>query len=377
MDEYRLDAVAVLTPDPFFFFSNYPLDVAPFERPVMLVLPREGEPFAFVNELSTNGLRFAQERDALWVDDLTVWSEHPRVRNRTWLRPQWADMVANGLRRHGLARARIGVDAVPRVLAQVQHLLPDLTLVPVEEALRELRWVKTGEELALVRQACGLTDWAQERYRENVRPGRFVQEMDLFTASQVAEEACRRFPGENVEIRVWSLRGPDAAAAHGTGAKTGIRVEDGDGIVNIVLVGLNGMNVENERTWFCGQPNDQQIAAFEAARRANEAAVSQLVAGNPVCSVDEAAFEVFLEAGFAEHVQHRTGHGMGTVGHEFPDDMAFNRRPLRAGEVYSAEPGIYIWGLGGFRHDDTVIVGETEPEVVTRTPRDLASQIIR
>jgi Xaa-Pro aminopeptidase len=56
--------------------------------------------------------------------------------------------------------------------------------------------------------------------------------------------------------------------------------------------------------------------------------------------------------------------------------MAFNQRPLVAGEVYSAEPGIYLYGVGGFRHDDTVIVGEREPEVVTHTPKDLNSQTI-
>ena len=60
------------------------------------------------------------------------------------------------------------------------------------------------------------------------------------------------------------------------------------------------------------------------------------------------------------------------LGHEFPEDMAFNDRPLEPGEVYSAEPGIYIYGLGGFRVDDTVVVGEV-PEVLTKAPKDLAS----
>ena len=135
--------------------------------------------------------------------------------------------------------------------------------------------------------------------------------------------------------------------------------------------------MENERTWFCGQPNDRQIDAFETARQAEEAAISQFVAGNRVCDVDAAALKVIEAAGYGQCVRHRTGHGIGVAGHEFPDDMAFNPRALLAAEVYSAEPGIYIYGLGGFRHDDIVIVGETEPEVVTHTPRDLESQIVK
>jgi Xaa-Pro aminopeptidase len=50
--------------------------------------------------------------------------------------------------------------------------------------------------------------------------------------------------------------------------------------------------------------------------------------------------------------------------------MAFNERPLRAGEVYTIEPGIYLWGVGGFRIDDTVVVADP-PELLTSTPRGL------
>jgi Xaa-Pro aminopeptidase len=55
--------------------------------------------------------------------------------------------------------------------------------------------------------------------------------------------------------------------------------------------------------------------------------------------------------------------------------MPFNQRPLMANEVYSAEPGIYIYGLGGFRHDDTVVVGK-KTDVLTKAPKDLKSQTI-
>lgn len=55
--------------------------------------------------------------------------------------------------------------------------------------------------------------------------------------------------------------------------------------------------------------------------------------------------------------------------------MAFNTRALMSGEVYSAEPGIFQWGLGGFRIDDTVVIGDT-PDILTRAPRDISSQTI-
>jgi Xaa-Pro aminopeptidase/Xaa-Pro dipeptidase len=101
-----------------------------------------------------------------------------------------------------------------------------------------------------------------------------------------------------------------------------------------------------------------------------------MVAGEPLCEVDAAAQAVIEQAGLGRYIIHRTGHGIGIAGHEEPADMAFNPRPLLAGEVLSSEPGIYIYGLGGFRHDDTVIVGLNGPEVVTTTTLALEEMVL-
>lgn len=108
---------------------------------------------------------------------------------------------------------------------------------------------------------------------------------------------------------------------------------------------------------------------------ATEAACEAAVVGHPVAAMDAAARAVFERAGVLDLVIHRSGHGMGIACHEYPHDTGFNSRALREREVYSAEPGIYEWGLGGFRHDDTVVVGKV-PEVLTRAPKDLGSQTI-
>jgi Xaa-Pro aminopeptidase len=222
-----------------------------------------------------------------------------------------------------------------------------------------------------------LTDWGQDRYMEVVRPGMLVAELDLEVARRVAVEGAARFPDDRLEVRVYSLAGPASAAPHGTGADAGMRVEKGDGIVNIIIVRLNGLLVENERTLFVGPPRtDLQRRAYEAATAANLAAIEQFVEGTPVAEVDAAAQRMIEQHGFGDHIMHRTGHGMGIAGHEFPEDMAFNYRPLQEHEVYSCEPGIYIYGVGGFRQDDTVVVGKTRPEVLTARSKRLEDQTV-
>ncbi|KAF1044489.1 M24 family metallopeptidase [Xylophilus sp.] len=369
--EQGLDALALLGEDFIEFYSNFHVDVRAWERPIIAVLPASGAPFAVFNELSTTHLQIARERASLWIEDVELYAEHPRIDGRLPLLPQWAEYVADRLRRAGLARARIGVDVAGGWVAKLGALLPEARFVPVTRELRALRWVKTSEELDILRRAASLADWIQERYRERLRPGVLTQVLDFELAAEGAAEAARRFPGEDLGLFTWTLSGARSASPHGDGASLGAKINPGDTIINIVIPRLNGLVVENERTWFAGQPSAEQARFFEVARAANGAAVAAAVVGRPVSGIDAAAQRVIEAAGLGAYVHHRTGHGIGLAGHEFPDDMAFNHRPLLAGEVYSAEPGLYAYGLGGFRIDDTVVVGE-QPEVLTQTPRTLA-----
>jgi Xaa-Pro aminopeptidase len=372
MDREGLDALAFTTADFVQFATNFNLDVQTWERPVLSVVPRHGDPFCLFNELSTHHVRMASERDQLWVEEVRFYDEHASRSNANRLVTQWPQIAGELLRDKGLGAARIAVDAVSGPLGRVPEVLPEITIEARTAELRALRLVKHAEELELMRQAAALSDWAQELYMDGIRPGRLVQELDAAMHAKIFEEAANRFPGEHLEVRGYTLTGPASASPHGNGALTGLRIEEGHGLVNIVIPRLNGLVIENERTFFCGTPSDAQAEAYAAALAANEAAIAAARTGNPVKAIEDAARGEIETAGYGAHIRHRTGHGMGLIGHEYPEDMAFNERPLLAGEVYSAEPGIYVYGLGGFRIDDTVVVGET-PEVLTKAPKDLAS----
>ncbi|MGO1121009.1 M24 family metallopeptidase [Rhodovibrionaceae bacterium A322] len=370
-----LDGLLVSNGDFFQFITNFHLDVQTWERPVMLVLTKEGELFALMNELSTHHLKMAGERGVLWLDDVTLYDEHRGGLNSERLLPDWTRIAADLLTARGLANATLGTDGSGGPIARLPQELPGLTLRPIVSELRKLRRVKHPEELTLMRQAADLSDWAQERYRENIRPGRIVQELDAAMTALMFEEAAHRFPDEYLEIRVYSLTGPTSASPHGNGAPTGIRVAEGDGLVNIIIPRLNGLVIENERTYFAGQPSDKQIHLYETALDANKAAIDEMVTGRPVSGIEDAARGRIVQAGYGDNIRHRTGHGIGYLGHEWPADMPFNDRPLEANEVYSAEPGIYVYGIGGFRIDDTVVIGD-QPEVLTKAPKDLDSIIL-
>jgi Xaa-Pro aminopeptidase len=374
LGERDLQALVVTTPDNFYMVSGFHLDVAPWERPVAAVIPRTGEPFLVMNELSTNHLKMAEERGSLYITERAIYVEHPRARSRTYDRNQWAELLALKLRERGVERGKLAVEGHgPTAL---RAAVPAFEFVDTTRYLVDLRMVKYPEELEIMRKCAALTDFGMDRYVELVKPGEVVTVLDLKVAALVAAEGAKKYPEDRLEVRVFTLSGPASAAPHGTGATCGATFKRGDGAVVIIICRLSGLVVENERTFFVGPPkSDQQRRAFEVATEANLAAAEQMVAGNPVSSADAAAQWVIEQAGFGDNINHRTGHGMGIAGHEFPEDMPYLHRPFMEREVYSCEPGIYLYGVGGFRHDDTVIVGNKKPEVITKRSKRLQDQI--
>ncbi len=376
MHQHHLDALLFSSEDFVTFATNYSLDVRVFERPAVAVVKKDATIFAFLNQLSRNHFRMSEERNQNWIDDVLFYDEFPGGVNEGRILTNWPEVFSTMLETHQLHKSRIGVQSQGKLLQTVNQSLSDLEFVNVGEDMKLLRAVKHEEEIELMTKACELSDWMQERYIENIRPGKIVQALDAEMHAVGFQKAQEMFNGDELVFRGYTLSGPTSASPHGNGARTGQMIRVGDGIVNIVIPVINGLVVENERTYFCGEPNDTQKEAYSVALAANKAAVNKIKLGNRVCDIENAARETIIAGNFGENLCHRTGHGLGYLGHEWPVDMAFEDRMLMKNEVYSAEPGIYIHGLGGFRADDTVVVDET-PKVLTRSPKELEDIIIK
>lgn len=151
----------------------------------------------------------------------------------------------------------------------------------------------------------------------------------------------------------------------------------GDTVISLVLLQLNGYNVENERTYILGAPSEPQARAFTVMTRAQEAGMAQFRPGSTPAAIDGATQRVIEDAGYGAYIAHRSCHGKGLGSHEYPVDTAFNHHPLPENAVLSCEPGIYIPAMGGFRHSDNFIVRPGGGEALTHYPRDLESLTIR
>ncbi len=115
---------------------------------------------------------------------------------------------------------------------------------------------------------------------------------------------------------------------------------------------------------------------FEAMMEARARAFELAQPGAPAAKVDEEILNVIKKRGYGENILHRTGHGLGITGHEPPWVALGSTTILQENMVISIEPGIYIPGLGGFRHSDTVLVTKDGCISLTKWPDRLDDLVL-
>ncbi len=118
--------------------------------------------------------------------------------------------------------------------------------------------------------------------------------------------------------------------------------------------------------WVDGSRNDELEKIYDIVLEANKLGIRSAVAGATGKDVDDVCRNYIMQKGYGNYFIHGTGHGMGIDAHENPHVKQFNNIPLVNGNVITVEPGIYIPGLGGVRIEDTLVISDNEPIVLTK-----------
>jgi Xaa-Pro aminopeptidase len=363
------------------YVSGLLFDLPVGERPAATAIPIDSEPFMILDELSINLYQYGLEKNRHWIRDIRHYDEHPRIAKRRYYTQEFPQLLSEALEERGIVKGRIGVDRSESTLeAWLKPYLPDLEVVDATKLLREMRLIKDEYELDLIRKGAELSDWGQEKMKEAIKEGKSHVGIGYEVAHVVAEEAARRYPADySIEISTVGFTGTgpeEGASPYGWCRPNGRKLQKRDSLPDEVSVRLNKYWAENERTFFVEEPSEKQKKFFDVITEAQTRAIETCVAGNKVSDIDAAALRVIEDAGMEDYVLHRTGHGIGLGGHEYWEDMSFNHRVLKKGMVTTVEPALYLRGLGGFRHSDTVIIGDNRPEVTTRYTKRLEDLIV-
>ena len=118
---------------------------------------------------------------------------------------------------------------------------------------------------------------------------------------------------------------------------------------------------------------------YNAVLGAQEMALGEIRAGVRADSIHKKVQNHFESKGFKTGEKdgkiqgffHGTGHGVGLDIHELPNISLGNKKPLRAGNVVTIEPGLYYPEIGGVRIEDLVVVTKTGCKNLTKFPKFL------
>jgi Xaa-Pro dipeptidase len=119
------------------------------------------------------------------------------------------------------------------------------------------------------------------------------------------------------------------------------------------------------RTIFLDDPGDTMRRVYDIVLKAQQAGIDAIRPGVNAEAVDAAAREVIDSTEFKGRFIHSFGHGIGMDVHQAISVSPRSEQVLEAGNVISAEPGIYIPGIGGIRIEDTVLVTEDGCRILT------------
>jgi Xaa-Pro aminopeptidase len=125
------------------------------------------------------------------------------------------------------------------------------------------------------------------------------------------------------------------------------------------------------RTVAVGDPGPDARHLYEVVLESQQAGRARVGIDVECAAVDRASRDVIANAGWADAFSHGTGHGVGLEIHEAPRVVSTASDTLRAGDVVTVEPGVYLPGVGGVRIEDTVVVGPGGAEPLTHTPKEL------
>ena len=237
-------------------------------------------------------------------------------------------------------------------------------LIDADEAMTDLRILKSADEIAELRRAIAISETAlEETFDAGIR-GRSEREIAARLKSAMLSHGASGFAFDPIV-----LTGGEAANPHGDPGER--IVTAGQPLLIDFGASYGDMHADITRTAFCDHVSDAHAEIYETVLAANRAGLAAVEVGAPVSAVDAAATGVLAGSRFADMILHKTGHGLGREVHEAPQVMRGNDRPQQAGMVITIEPGLYRPEEIGVRIEDDVLITEAGGESLTSFDRNL------
>lgn len=347
MDRDGLAAVVARSGENFTYLAGfaYPgtlarhLDLPDSDRGVILVWPRNDAPVLIVNDTAA-GLA---ERDSC-VERIEIYEGYLESPYTCLAR------VLEGL---GLAEARIGFEAryvSAHDWAAVAKALPEMQMTDCTALMDEVRWIKTPDEIQLIKRAADLLDDAYLDVFQRLRAGDTERHAHAMMIEQCLE---RGFGWAHGILNASTNTIPYAG-------ESDVVFEAGDVLRTDYVAYLDGYPGHQSRNAIFGEPSAEQIRAYNSIRDIYRATIDQCRAGARVADIYDFATSAFAADGW-QFGSLLIGHSVGAWWHQQePILRRGSEIVLEEGMVLALEPHIGHWHI-----QDMIAVRNGVPDLLS------------
>lgn len=371
LQDQQIDCSVMFSVTDIFYLTGF--HFRPSERPIAFIIDSNQQTHLLVPHLE-----YDHAKEYANVTHVHYYPEYPGLRHPM-------EFLKDILKENKFEDKVVGLDAAGYGSAKgyrgpkVAELIKPKEFKSIAGWVEEMRFVKSKAEIELIKESCRWGNLAHRLLQKYSKAG--LSEIEI--TSKASTEAT---------MAMIETLGPDYKP-HGRTAYAIFRgqvgkmsafphavtqnliLKKGDTLVTGAAADVWGYHSELERTMFVQEVSKEQEQYFNYMYEAQEVAFRAIKPGIPCSDVEEQVQTYFKESGITHLVSHHTGHNIGLLGHEAPFLDLGDKTMIEPGMVFTVEPGIYVRGLGGFRHSDTVLVTEDGIEMLTYYPRDLESMI--
>lgn len=343
-----IDVLAVSGPEHFPFMSDANLPNLTYvrSRQAYAVFTSSGEQFLIVCAMDA-----PMVASQTWIETVVPYTEfvqHPVA------------VLADELRKRGLAAARVGMDldfVTHRTARQLKEQLPDVQLVDTYDGLALKRVIKTPAEIETISSAARMTHLAILDGMGESRHGETEREVCSRVLSKVLNYGARTI--------LFSSFGSGANALH-THCFAGDKVIEPTDIVRLDIGPRFGPWLGDlARTYSAGDPSAAQRSFYRALILLQRETIDVMKPGITAASVYRHCVETAVKLGITFEYPH-VGHSIGLELHESPMLHPGDHTVLQEGMVFNVEPMIVNHDHTLFMHtEDLVVIQADCPRILT------------
>lgn len=356
MDEKNFDALILTRDQKMMYLSGSYEDIA--NHGSALIVYKDAPP-TFIATISSGG-RLPYES---WIDDIRYW--HPPYYGLTPI--SFEERVCEVLKEKNLEKGVIGIEAeyIPYKWAKTFiENIPKAKFVDCEPLMNGVMAIHDGEEIALLRQACAITDVAYEEIMKNIKIG-----MSECQVAGIAEKAMRDAGTQYFYSPTQVNSHPEIACDPLPSNKiiqrnTVLRID--------VHPSYKSYRSDCLRTFFLGKkPNDKLKKMAEVMAKGADQMMEMLVPGTPVKEIAIRNRQFVEKAGYGHYPHHDLGHGIGT-GHLPPLITVDCKEVIQENMIIVPNSHVTVPGVETVKMEFAVLVTQDKPELLQKsTPLEM------